>query len=243
MPDSKAEQLAALLRQQIVDGGRPPGTALPSLRRMAEEFGVAVNTARQALSWLCGGGFVNAEERDAYRVSNFERDGVLAAVRVKLQLAQHTPRAGKMVQELLALRKPLVMSAMARLLTSGDDHPYPITVHLGPLQSAQMRGYVSLVELLRAEEWIWEKLAKERLGEVEIAIAQFARACLDGIACDGFDACTAPKSLDDWQTLEAAIVDKQYARAMRMTERLLSDREPLWQLLATTAPASKAEAH
>lgn len=45
-------QLAEILRQRIADGIYPPDTAIPSLVKLTEEFGVAEVTVRKAVDAL-----------------------------------------------------------------------------------------------------------------------------------------------------------------------------------------------
>ena len=55
-------QLADVLRQQIENGMLPPGAKLPNLLRMAEIFGVARVTARQAVQLLCLEGLLTSRQ-------------------------------------------------------------------------------------------------------------------------------------------------------------------------------------
>jgi len=49
---SRYRRLAASIRDQIVDGRLQPGQLLPSSRAMASDYGVALDTVRQALAIL-----------------------------------------------------------------------------------------------------------------------------------------------------------------------------------------------
>ncbi len=55
---SRYGALAAELRQRIVEGHWPPGSALPAEQRLAAEHGVALGTLRQALGVLAEEGLV-----------------------------------------------------------------------------------------------------------------------------------------------------------------------------------------
>jgi len=55
---SRYGALAAQLRQRIVSGEWPPGTALPAEQRLATERGVALGTLRQALAVLADEGLL-----------------------------------------------------------------------------------------------------------------------------------------------------------------------------------------
>lgn len=56
----KYQEIADKLRRQIGDGTYPPGSMLPPERRIAEEEGVAVGTARRALAVLRDEGYTEA---------------------------------------------------------------------------------------------------------------------------------------------------------------------------------------
>lgn len=56
-----SERIADELRQAITTGELAPGTKLPSERELAERYGVARNTARQAIRLLSESGLVAAE--------------------------------------------------------------------------------------------------------------------------------------------------------------------------------------
>ena len=57
-PIPPSRQIAAFLRGQIESGELPPGAALPSIVRLASEWGVATNTAKKALQILKAEGLV-----------------------------------------------------------------------------------------------------------------------------------------------------------------------------------------
>ena len=51
-------QLAAILRDQIASGELAPGAAVPSVKRLRQEYGVAETTARKAVAVLRDEGLV-----------------------------------------------------------------------------------------------------------------------------------------------------------------------------------------
>jgi GntR family transcriptional regulator len=55
-------QIADALRQQITEGNLPDGAALPSVRRLVDEFGTAQGTVRQAIEQLKSEGLVIARQ-------------------------------------------------------------------------------------------------------------------------------------------------------------------------------------
>lgn len=53
-----AREIAATLREQILNGSIPPGTQLPAVRTLAKQYGVSRNTAAKALVLLKNEGLV-----------------------------------------------------------------------------------------------------------------------------------------------------------------------------------------
>lgn len=63
-PQPPYQRIAADLREQIADGRLPPGTLVPSITRLSQEYGVSRNTAVKALQVL-------AREGLTYRVAGW----------------------------------------------------------------------------------------------------------------------------------------------------------------------------
>ena len=59
--DPPYRQIAAILRDRIADGTYPPGSVLPSIERIRQEYGVARNTARRVLDTLVDEGLAYTE--------------------------------------------------------------------------------------------------------------------------------------------------------------------------------------
>jgi GntR family transcriptional regulator len=57
-PEPLYQQLAAILRGQIGSGELPPRTAIPSINRLAADYGLAVVTVRKAIGMLVDEGLV-----------------------------------------------------------------------------------------------------------------------------------------------------------------------------------------
>src|SRR5688572_11193907 len=58
---SRYAALAAALRQRILDGEWPPGTALPAETSLAAEHGVALGTLRRALELMAEQGLIERQ--------------------------------------------------------------------------------------------------------------------------------------------------------------------------------------
>lgn len=66
-PDAIYRQIAAVLRDRITSGTYQPGHRIPTAATLAEEFGVAANTVRQATALLVREGYlVGAQGRGVF---------------------------------------------------------------------------------------------------------------------------------------------------------------------------------
>jgi GntR family transcriptional regulator len=63
------KQIAASLRAGIGDGTYPPGTALPSINRLVQDWGVARRTANKALMHMATEGLAEKEPGMGYYVT------------------------------------------------------------------------------------------------------------------------------------------------------------------------------
>ena len=55
-----SRQIAASLRDKITSGEYPPGSQLPAIIALADEYAVSVNTARKALGILRAEGLIES---------------------------------------------------------------------------------------------------------------------------------------------------------------------------------------
>ena len=65
------DTLPAALRAAILSGDPAAGEKLPSKRRLAERYGISVNTVQNAYEQLIAEGYIVARERSGYFVSDF----------------------------------------------------------------------------------------------------------------------------------------------------------------------------
>ena len=79
MKETAYLKLYRQLRNDILSGGYPYGTKLPSKRTLAGEYGVSLVTVEHALEILCEEGYAAAVERSGYFASYQESDGFAAA--------------------------------------------------------------------------------------------------------------------------------------------------------------------
>ena len=64
------DTLPAALRADILSGAIAPGEKLPSKRRLAEQYGISINTVQNAYEQLIAEGYIEARERSGYFVSD-----------------------------------------------------------------------------------------------------------------------------------------------------------------------------
>ena len=82
-------QIYKLIREDIIEGGYPFGTKLPSKRLLCEELGVSTVTVEHAYALLCEEGYIEARERSGFFVIFQKTDGFAA---VTEQRTPHTIR-------------------------------------------------------------------------------------------------------------------------------------------------------
>lgn len=73
-PRTKAAQIAADLRERIEAGEFAPGAKLPSLRKLAADYGVTQPTATDALQQLHSGGLAGHSSGRGYFVAEARPD-------------------------------------------------------------------------------------------------------------------------------------------------------------------------
>ncbi len=115
---SRYGALAAAIRQRVVDGEWPPGTALPAETRLAAEHGVALGTLRRALELLAEQGLI---ERRHGR-GTFVRGGLAGAP--MLRFFRFGAGDGEVPQSRILARQSVVASAeVARRLGIARGDP------------------------------------------------------------------------------------------------------------------------
>jgi DNA-binding transcriptional regulator YhcF (GntR family) len=101
------EQVANQLRRLIASGVLGPGTALPSVRQLAGDLGVNLNTVARAYRLLEGEGFLAIRDRSgvavaapAAEIEHAARAGLVDELRITLARLR---QAGMATDELLAV--------------------------------------------------------------------------------------------------------------------------------------------
>jgi GntR family transcriptional regulator len=115
---SRYAALAAALRQRVVDGEWPPGTALPAETTLAAEHGVALGTLRRALELLADQGLI--ERR--HGKGTFVRGGLTGAP--MLRFFRFGAGDGEVPRSRILSRQTVVASPeVARRLGVGRGDP------------------------------------------------------------------------------------------------------------------------
>lgn len=136
-PEPAYSQLARLLRERILSGEFRPGERIPSVPALAETFGVASMTARQAIDYLARQGLIvrlrgrgtfvqEANLASAvFDLSDLRRQLTDPVVEVRV-LSARCVRATARAAEKLALAEGVRVISIKRLLTREDE---PIFYH------------------------------------------------------------------------------------------------------------------
>ncbi len=103
LPDPVYEQVAAQLRRLVASGAPAPGAALPSVRQLAGDLGVNLNTIARAYRLLEAEGFVVIRERAGVEVAAPSEAGPTERARLLDELRANLARlrqAGMATEEL-----------------------------------------------------------------------------------------------------------------------------------------------
>lgn len=113
---SSQEQIAAYLRDRIINGDFEPGEKLPSLRQLVSQFGVAPNTVRAAIATLTSERLVISEQGRGVIVRHHRQLTMRPAA-----YKDPSPQGGK--YQWLAENEKRGMTAKAKLLHVGEVVP------------------------------------------------------------------------------------------------------------------------
>ena len=101
-------QVAQHLRQLIASGALPPGTAIPSVRQLARDLGVSLNTIARAYRMLEDEGFLVIRDRagvtvsaPAQEVDELAREELLEILRTVLARLRQAGMAGNEMLDLV----------------------------------------------------------------------------------------------------------------------------------------------
>lgn len=105
------EQLRSQLARQIADGTLVPGARLPTVRRLAGDLGLAVNTVARAYRELEQAGLVTTRGRNGTVVSAGGDERMAAARDAAADYADRVRRLGLPPDEALALVRAVLTAS------------------------------------------------------------------------------------------------------------------------------------
>ncbi len=150
---SAVERTATAIAFAIASGRYAGGARLPSVRQLAQDFGINPNTVQVALGRLQASGFVSAHPRLGLVVRDIELFGGIPTWHYIFQFAQRLPdRAMRIAADLLEMRLLLIAEALEKIAAN------PARYNAAPVRRA-----VELLEL---------KIAASAEDRLEIARAE-----------------------------------------------------------------------
>ncbi len=113
---SIVEQTAEQIAFRIATGKYAAGEMLPSVRKIAAEFGINPSTVQIVLATLQSNGFITVLPGVGFVVKDIEQFGGIATWRYLFRFAQQLPdRACKIFEDFLAMRLVLIQEAVAKI--------------------------------------------------------------------------------------------------------------------------------
>ncbi|WP_405138917.1 winged helix-turn-helix domain-containing protein [Nocardia sp. NBC_01388] len=117
------------LARRVATGEYAPGDLMPSVRQVAEEFGMNRATAQLVLGRLESYGFVDAHRGRGFTVRDVRRAGGLDVYRRLFRLSMHAPElAADMFRNIVAAERVIVLEALLDY-TEGDGGVDPVALY------------------------------------------------------------------------------------------------------------------
>ncbi|WP_327145063.1 winged helix-turn-helix domain-containing protein [Nocardia sp. NBC_01327] len=117
------------LARRVATGEYAPGDLMPSVRQVAEEFGMNRATAQLVLGRLESYGFVDAHRGRGFTVRDVRRAGGLDVYRRLFRLSMHAPElAADMFRNIVAAERVIVLEALLDY-TEGEGGVDPVSLH------------------------------------------------------------------------------------------------------------------
>ncbi|MEW6775760.1 MAG: winged helix-turn-helix domain-containing protein [Bdellovibrionota bacterium] len=139
---SIVEKTAEAIAFRIVSGKYAANERLPSVRKLAEEFGINPSTVQVVLAHLESSGFVTPRQGLGFLVRDVERFGGIPTWRYVFRFAQFVPeKAAKIYEDLLDMRVVLIAEALEKI--AEDPKRY---------DPSSVRGAVEKLDLLITTE-------------------------------------------------------------------------------------------
>lgn len=147
------EVTAERIAFQIASGAYLPGDRLPSVRKLAAEYGINPSTVQVVLARLQSGGFVEARTGVGFLVRDIALVGGIETWRYMFRFAQHLPeRAIRLLEQTLATRLLLITKALEGLAVQPRESSLPsLRRAVARLELALGSDDSDLLEAARAE--------------------------------------------------------------------------------------------
>ncbi|MFE6858577.1 GntR family transcriptional regulator [Nocardia sp. NPDC057668] len=121
--------VADILARRVATGEYAPGDLMPSVRQVADEFGMNRATAQLVLGRLESYGFVDAHRGRGFTVRDVRRAGGLDVYRRLFPLSAHAPEvAAEMFAAIVAAERIIVLDALLDY-TEADGGVDPAELH------------------------------------------------------------------------------------------------------------------
>lgn len=117
------EKTAEAIAFGIVSGKHAAGERLPSVRKLASQFGINPSTVQVVLGRLQSSGFVSPHPGLGFVVRDIERFGGIGTWRYVFRFAQQLPdRATRAYADLLEMRRVLIEAVAAKIADDNGRH-------------------------------------------------------------------------------------------------------------------------
>jgi len=120
-PRALADEIAATLRREILDGVHLPGDKLPTESALSRRFGVAKPTLRTALHQLLGANLIRVRQGSGYFVRSFHHDAGPLLLADLTQVAGEQGHLPAVAADLLRVRRHLAMAVVEVLREEQPD--------------------------------------------------------------------------------------------------------------------------
>ena len=213
--------------RRIVDGEYRAGENLPTMEKLAEEFGVCRNTVSAVLRRLISRGYLHPEPGDGMKIIDVLHAADFRVLCRIIRAPKNPARGFEVHGHLLELFcHTFAEMAQCAAVARGTDHLYWLRWQLGLLETRTQEGAnAAYVGFCHHQLWWVLAAASGNLG-----FTVFVNCSQDYLSgAEGIDL----MSTGDWWELYRAIADKDPFSARRAIERAL--RRKLMHVLAEMA--------
>lgn len=113
-PRTAVHRIADTLSEQIVDGTLPPHSRMPSVRALAERFGVNIATIQRVLARLEVLELIEVRHGSGATVRELTRSAGIELMPITLASERDPKRAGRLLADFLELRRVIALEVVLR---------------------------------------------------------------------------------------------------------------------------------